>query len=136
MSRQPPERPEDSPYFGFDLTPGEVAMFEKIRREEAVHNVLGAALGAYRDRIFGLRNEFVGELCKKYRIENPKKVTYDYATKRFVSVLSADLVGLKVSTQPPALEACAVRHTLSAVRELLAIYQATQEAAAAAPKGG
>lgn len=122
------ERPEDSPHFAFDLTPGEIAMFAKIERNQAVLNILTASLGAYRDTIVKERNEFVSELCRKYKIENPAKVTFDARARRFVSIFSPDLIALKIDRRPRDFEQAATRLTLSAIRELLAIYKAAYEA--------
>lgn len=117
---------EDNPHFACRLTPGEIAMFAKIEREQAVHNALGAALGAYKDRIVEQRNMFVRELCRKYGITNPSRVTYDQRTQRFVSIFSAELIAVKIDGRPRAIEQCSRDMTAQAIRELLAIYQEAQ----------
>lgn len=131
MTKQTAPRPEDSPHFGFELTAGEVAMFAKIERDQAVHNALGAALGAYKDSIQVDRDIFVTELCRKYNIVNPSKVTFDARTRRFVSIFSPDLVALKIDSSPRALKETASALTIASIRELLAIYKAAHEARAA-----
>lgn len=131
MSNQAKANPEDSPHFSFDLTPGEVAMFAKIERNQAVLNTLTASLADYRDLIIKERNEFVTELCRKYKVQNPSKVTFDARTRRFVSVFAPDLVAVKIDRRPRDFEQAASRLTLASIRELLAIYKAAIEASEA-----
>ena len=131
MTRQASPRAEDSPHFGFELTPGEVAMFAKIERDQAVHNAIGAVLGRYKDQIQKDRDEFVTELCRKYKVENPSKVTFDARTRRFVSIFSPDLMAVKIDRRPRDFEQAASRLTIASIRELLAIYKAAYEASEA-----
>lgn len=105
-------------------------MFATLERQQAVHNALGAALGAYKDQIQRSRDEFVTELCRKYNIEKPSKVTFDARTRRFVSVFSPDLVAVKIDRRPRDFEQAASRLTVASIRELLAIYKAACEASA------
>lgn len=127
MTKPGSDKAENSPFFTCDLTPGELAMFDKIDREQAVHNALGAALGAYKDSIVKMRNEFTQELCRKYNIENPSKVTFDKRTRRFVSIFSADLMAVKIDRRPPSFDQAASQLTIGSIRELLAIYKAVIE---------
>lgn len=127
MTRQGSPRPEDNGLFAVQLTAGEQAMFAKIAADEAAHNELAENLGKFKDHIVDKRNSFVGELCKKYNIQNPSKVTFDPRTGRFVSVFSEGLVATKIDTRPIAFKQSATRTILAGLRELLAIYKATHE---------
>lgn len=120
--------PEDNPHFKTELTPGELGMFAKLERDQAVLNEIGSNLAAFRDGIVTSRNIFVQELCKKYGVKNPAKVTFDPKTKRLVSVFSAELAAVKIDRRPPAFEETAARLVLGAIRELTAIFKAAHEA--------
>lgn len=119
-----------NPLLAFDLTPGEMAMFAKVAKEEEIHNALANKLSLYRDGIVEQRNRFVEELCRKYGIarSDRNKVTFDPVTGRLVSIFATSLGGHTIKVSPPEFEKAAARLTLASIRELGAIHAATEEA--------
>lgn len=53
--------------------------------DEKVHNAIGASLTLFRESLMEQRNRFMMHLAKKYRLENPKMLTYDRMRKMIVS---------------------------------------------------
>lgn len=107
------------------LTDDEVAMFEKIRSMEAVHNELGYKLGAYKDHIVETRNMFVAGLTRKYNIEKPSLMTYDPFRQKLVSVFHPDLKAHRIVNRPHAFTQLASEVIMDAIKKLGEYWKAT-----------
>lgn len=110
--------------FSHGLTTEEVAMFEKIRMMEDVHNALGAQLAEYRDGIMRLRNDFVARLGNKYQFDQPERIAYDPVQQKIVSVFHPNLKAHKIIGRSNALDAVASSLIVNAIKEMTTVFEA------------
>jgi hypothetical protein len=100
------------------LSKEEVMMFEALADKEAIHNAFGELLSQYRSGILDTRNEFVGHLCAKYRIENPREVQYDLIRQKLVSVYHPGVKAHKIEQRGYAFKELAQALFFDCVKKL------------------
>jgi len=115
----------ESAHKDYRLTADEVAMFERLRQMEGVHNEIAFNLSRYKESILNTRNEFVVRLAKKYGIENPSQVTYDPISQSVRSIFHPELKGHKIEARPYAFTRVASDLMLDAIKKLGEIWKAT-----------
>lgn len=112
------ERLADQSGMAIELSADEVSMFEKIEKMQRIHNALGEFLGAYRDRITTLRNEFVQRITHRYNVEKPSLVTFDPISKKLVSIFHPNLKGIKIEHEASTFRRIASDSITGTIRTL------------------
>lgn len=102
------------------LTKDEIEMFKRLAEKEEVHNALGAFLSQFRESIIETRNEFVGQLCAKYRIDpqQAKHAAFDPISEKVVSTFHPNLKGHKIVSRSNAFNELAYSLMTQAIGSL------------------
>ena len=108
---------QQSQYFQ-TLTKDEIEMFENLADKESVHNQMGALLSQYRESIIETRNQFVVNLCQKYRVQNPSELMYDPIGQKLVSIYHPNAKASKMKIGSNALRDLASALFLDMIKKL------------------